>query len=61
VDIWQLAVELEDLKAAGVANADLRSLLLGGLIERAREVTRSKHWPAPGVRRPLEFSNRESQ
>lgn len=41
VDVREFAVELAELQAAGISTVDLRALLLGGLIERAREVTRS--------------------
>jgi hypothetical protein len=41
LDIWQFAVEIEQLRALGLSHTDLRSLLLKGYLEHARERTRA--------------------
>jgi hypothetical protein len=38
-DIWQFAVEFDDLIALGLARSDLRWLALMGYVEHAREIT----------------------
>jgi hypothetical protein len=38
-DIWQFAVEIDDLAALGLTKSDLRWLALMGYVEHAREVT----------------------
>lgn len=40
-NVWQFAVEIEELRAEDVSNTDLRCLLCGGYLEHARECTRA--------------------
>jgi len=39
-DVWDFAVEIQTLRAAGISNSDLRWLLGKGYVEHATEVTR---------------------
>jgi hypothetical protein len=38
-DVWQFAVEIDDLAALGLTRSDLRWLVLMGYVEHAREIT----------------------
>jgi hypothetical protein len=38
-DPWEFAVEVEDVRAAGMSNSDIRWLLAEGYVRKAREIT----------------------
>jgi hypothetical protein len=42
VDAWQFAVEIEELRRAGLTCTDLRALVLDGIVTHAREKTRGQ-------------------
>src|SRR5215471_16780852 len=39
-DVWDFAVEIHNLRSAGLTNTDLRRLVCNGYVEQAIEITR---------------------